>query len=222
VHETDFVGRCRRSCYKSNHGLSIRLLMRDLEIRHALDAMLRGEHAAEPNTLIRHELGLCAGNRRVDVAVINGELAGWEIKSDVDTLARLAGQADAYGRVLDRATLVTTEKYVTRAATLLPGWWGLAVVAPGSPRPTLIAVRAGELNRSIDPFSVAQLLWRSEALDELRESHLSRGLANKARHYVWERLVESLSLEDLQSVVRTRLRARVDWPDAWSRSQDDD
>jgi hypothetical protein len=194
--------------------------MRDPEIRHALDAILRAEHATEPNTLIRHELGLCAGNRRVDVAVINGELAGWEIKSDVDTLARLAGQADAYARVLDRATLVTTEKYVTRAATLLPGWWGLMVAAPGSPRPTLIVVRAGDINTSVDPFSVAQLLWRSEALDELRERRLSRGLANKARHYVWERLVESLSLDDLKSVVRTRLRARVDWPDAWSRLQD--
>ena len=77
------IGQCPHSCYKNNHGLSNRLLMRDLEIRHALDAMLRGEHATEPNTLIRHELGLCAGNRRVDVAVINGELAGWGIESDV-------------------------------------------------------------------------------------------------------------------------------------------
>jgi hypothetical protein len=196
--------------------------MRDLEIRHALDATLRVEHATDPNTLIRHELGVCAGNRRVDVAVINGELAGWEIKSDVDTLARLNGQADTYARVLDRATLVTTEKYLARAAVLLPEWWGLVVAMPATPGPMLSVVRTGGINRSIDPFSVAQLLWRSEAIDELRERHLSRGLAKKARYYVWERLVDSLSLDDLKSVVRTRLRARVEWPNAWSPSRDDD
>jgi hypothetical protein len=89
--------------------------VRDSDIRAALMTHVLATHFAEPGTLLRHELGICAGQRRVNVALINGEIAGWEIKSDEDTLTRLAGQVDAYGQVLDRATLVTTPRWVDRA-----------------------------------------------------------------------------------------------------------
>ena len=45
--------------------------MRDSDIRLALDKLLRKRHANEPDTIIRHEVGLCAGKRRIDIAIIN-------------------------------------------------------------------------------------------------------------------------------------------------------
>ena len=36
------------------------------------------------------------------MAVIGQEISGYEIKSDADSLTRLAGQAQDYGLVLDR------------------------------------------------------------------------------------------------------------------------
>src|SRR5262249_9341390 len=62
--------------------------MRDGEIRAALHARLIVEHQGEPDTRFLDELSLC-GLVRVDVAVINGTLAGYELKSDLDTLRRL-------------------------------------------------------------------------------------------------------------------------------------
>ena len=97
---------------------------RDCDIRLALEARLVQQHGDEPDTIIRHEVGICAGKRRIDMAVVNGELTGYEIKSDMDTLARLVGQANAYGSVLDRVVLVTTERHVDSALPLLPDWWG--------------------------------------------------------------------------------------------------
>ena len=61
---------------------------RDCDIRLALENRLVQQHSNEPDTLIRHEVGICAGKRRLDMAVVNGEFTGYEIKSDADTLAR--------------------------------------------------------------------------------------------------------------------------------------
>ena len=160
---------------------------RDCDIRLALEARLVQQHGDEPDTLIRHEVGICAGKRRIDVAVVNSELVGYEIKSDVDTLTRLAGQADAYGSVLDRAVLVTTDRYIDSALPMIPNWWGIIVANTEQGNVFLETYREPALNDKYDAFSLAQLLWREEALGELRLRGMGRGLSNKARHYVWTR-----------------------------------
>ena len=80
--------------------------MRDRDVRQALTENLRALHDGAPDTHIRHELGLEHGQVFVDVVVINGELHGYELKSDSDTLDRLPRQVQAYSAVLDKATLV--------------------------------------------------------------------------------------------------------------------
>jgi hypothetical protein len=205
--------------------------VREHQIRMSLLSLLRDRHGADPATLIRQELGLCAGSRRVDVAVINGELAGFEIKSDQDTLDRLAGQAAIYGQVLDRVTLITTDRYLERAAALVPDWWGLmrachvgvcavpverdgvAEQEAGTARAVVFTqVRPATGNTGQDPFAVAQLLWRDEALMILRARGLHHGLQRKRRWIIWRYLAEAVPLADLQHLVRDQLRARRAWP----------
>src|SRR5262249_26817602 len=82
------------------------IVLFDSGIRPGLRSWLRLKHADESDTVLIEELGLCRGRVRVDVAVVNGLLHGYEIKSDRDSLRRLAGQVEVYGKVLDRATLV--------------------------------------------------------------------------------------------------------------------
>jgi hypothetical protein len=148
----------------------------------------------------------------VDVAVVNGELSGYEIKSDEDTLARLEGQVDAYGRVLDRAYLVTTSRHFDRALDHVPGWWGVLVARQDGPDVTLTEIRPGIMNSDHDPYSIAQLLWRDEALDELRLNGKGSGLSRAARHYVWSALAESVTIDQLRVIVRRRLKERQAWP----------
>jgi hypothetical protein len=157
-------------------------------------------------------MGLCAGGRRVDVAVINGELSGFEIKSDHDTLARLSGQAADYGRVLDRVTLLTTNRYLAPAVEMLPTWWQIIRAEPSKPHPCLTLIRQGTRNDSQDAMAIAQLLWREEALMELRRRGLGRGMGNKRRWLIWERLAMEIPMDELKTVVRDQLRARQDWP----------
>lgn len=192
--------------------------LRDGDIRAALDSHLRALHAAD-DSLIRHEVGVCAGNRRVDIAVVNGEFAGYEIKSDEDSLIRLAQQADAYGRVLDRAVLVTTARHLDKAVALLPVWWGVMVAQVKHRQVVLKSKRVPKVNKHHDAYAVAQLLWREEALEELRIRGRARGLSGKARHYVWVELASVVPLPELRELARRRLRERRLWPGGQARGR---
>jgi hypothetical protein len=185
--------------------------MRDSDIRAALVASLRASHAGT-DTLIRNEDGICAGRRRIDVAVVNGELAGYEIKSDVDTLSRLQGQADAYGQVLDRASVVVTQRHVDHALAVVPRWWGVWLAESRDDGVQLSELQPGGANESWDAYALCQLLWRDEALSELTARGLARGLSRKARHYIWLTLSESLVIDELRELVRQRLKERRGWP----------
>src|SRR5690348_12382197 len=124
--------------------------MRDGDVRKALHVQLQSEHIAElGQTLFVDELGLC-GQVRVDVAVVNGALSGYELKSENDTLRRLPTQVEVYSRVLDFATLVVAKKHAGHARAGLPSWWGLIEAesaADGSV--TLKRRRRGRMNTSV-------------------------------------------------------------------------
>jgi hypothetical protein len=94
----------------------------------ALHRELRAEyHDDDEATLILDELGLCQGAVRADVAVVNGSLAGFEIKSDRETLARLPNQVEVYGRVFDYVTLIVGPKHAAAIRKAVPAFWGIVV-----------------------------------------------------------------------------------------------
>src|SRR5438874_50079 len=95
----------------------------DQEIRHGLLRRLRVRHRNAAGVALVEELGLCRGQVRVDLVVVNGSLHGYEIKSDRDSLRRLAGQVAVYGRVLDRASLVVGTRHGYTAISSVPDWW---------------------------------------------------------------------------------------------------
>lgn len=80
--------------------------MRDPEIRSELHRRLQLRHGNDPTVRIVDEMSVLTGACRIDVALINGRLEGFEIKSDSDSLSRLPRQAFAYGQVFDRLTMV--------------------------------------------------------------------------------------------------------------------
>lgn len=187
--------------------------MRDVDVRDALHRRLAHEHPEDDSTYVFDELGLCQ-QVRVDVAVINGRMSGYELKSERDTLRRLPAQVDVYSRVLDFATLVVAEKHHDHALPLLPDWWGVLLASPdGNGSVALTEVRAASENPHQDAFALAQLMWRDEALAILAARGVDRGVRTKARHYVWRRISESIPLEELREIVRTTLKERQGWRD---------
>lgn len=191
-----------------------RVPMRDIDVRMALHAKLAVDHAAElDDTLILDELGLC-GEVRVDIAVVNGALSGFELKSAKDNLRRLPRQVHVYSQVLDYAILVVADNHLQAAREIVKPWWGLTVAQSRGADVVLTEEREPRMNRSVDPLALAQLLWREEALEELTIRGADRGVRSKPRWAVWNRLTEVLEVDELRTVVRNRLKARPSWRDS--------
>jgi len=186
--------------------------MRDQDVRQVVRQRLEAAHASEADTLVLDELGLEHGDVRVDIAVINGEIHGFELKSARDTLERLPRQVVAYTAALDKATLVVAESHLEKAAALVPEWWGLSVARPLEG--TTVAVeprREAVRNPDQQMLSVARLLWRDEALAILEEVGAARGVRTKPRAILYEKLTASLQPDQLRARVRQALKTRAGW-----------
>ncbi|NRS49768.1 sce7726 family protein [Brevibacillus sp. HB2.2] len=185
---------------------------RDIDIRTSLHFVLKKEHKEEPDTLILDELGLCQGDARIDVAVVNGAINGYEIKSESDTLERLPRQCEVYNKVFDTVTILTASRFIEGIIDIIPEWWGVTRVEMEEDGVVYFyPFREPQRNTQIDPFAVAQLLWRDEALGILKERGLQKGLMSKPRNILWDALAKQLPLKELQDEVRRCLKARPRW-----------
>ena len=182
----------------------------DLTIRSALRSKLLADHAEEGDTALMEELGLCRGRVRVDLALVNGSLHGYEIKSDRDTLTRLETQSEIYMKVFDRLTIVVGSKHLSSIGTRLPEWWGiLQAIQGGDGRLVRFRnVRRTKLNLQRDPRSLAELLWRDDAIRLLEEADV-RGVRSKPRRVVWDRLCDHFDVEEIATAVRVQLKVRA-------------
>lgn len=196
--------------------------MRDRDVREALRRKVLAEHTRDPDTLVIDELGVAHGSARVDIAVVNGRLHGYEIKSDLDTLQRLPNQAIAYSAVFDRVTIVAGAKHASHLADAVPPWWGIKIATQGPRGAVHFAdVRAPRSNPGIDPVDLAHLLWRDEAVAIL-EARSIKGVRSKNRAGLYRLLADHLQLDDLRDAVRAALKSRVGWrSDAQSVTCDD-
>lgn len=188
------------------------LSLNDAQIRRSFHAKkLRKQHAA-PNTLVLDELGLQHGRCRADIAVINGHFIGYEIKSDEDSLGRLDLQVAAYNAVFDSVTVVVGTRHLIGVKTIIPEWWGIITATSGQRGAIHFeTIRRAKLNLSTEDFSVAQLLWRKEAEEELIKIGVTGRILTKNRSTLYHELINALGASELRKVVRQRLMNRIDW-----------
>lgn len=186
--------------------------MRDVDIRRALNYKLTQKHKSEKDTLIINELAICQGDSRIDLAVINGSFHGYEIKSESDTLERLPKQMEYYNKVFDTITILTASKFLDEIFDIIPKWWGVIQAEMDSDGQVYFyKIRKPKQNLSVDPQSIAQFLWREEAIEILKEKGLHKGFLSKPRTVLWKALAEKLPLNELSDAVRKKMVSRTNW-----------
>jgi hypothetical protein len=186
--------------------------VRDADIRRALLGTLHASHGHDGDTCIVEEMGLRQGLARVDVAVVNGVMHGYEIKSLADTLRRLPAQVDLYGQVLDFVTIVLAEQHRDEAHGLIPRWWGVWIAKPAAHAIDFVERRRPRKNPSLNTRSLVELLWHQEALAMLQARGASSGLSRRPRAEAWTRLCEVYSVNELRDAVRARIKDRRSSP----------
>ena len=180
-------------------------------IRDALRAALASSPSSG-ESLVLEELGVRCGQVRVDLAVVDDLLHGYEIKSDRDNLRRLVRQVDFYGSVFDRATLVVGNRHLTEASASLPSWWGITTFTTDGDRIVFHPIRNSRPNPNRVPRALVEFLWRDEVLDLLKKRDLDTGVRSKPRPELWDRVCSYFDIEDIARAVRARLMARRDAP----------
>jgi hypothetical protein len=188
-------------------------VLRDSELREAVHKRLLCHAWRSDDTLVVDELGVLHGAARVDIAVINGHIRGLELKAEADTLGRLPRQVDAYGQVVDRASLITTDRHLDGAIKLLPPWWGIVAAHTTASGVQFRRLRPERANPDVDIKALLALLWRSEALDLLLKLEGSDRAVRMTRKELYAELSTLLSKRELSAHVRSTLKSRQRWRD---------
>lgn len=191
--------------------------MNDTRLRQATKHALYIQHHGDAETVLFDEFAVAHGSSRIDLAIVNGELHGIELKSNEDNLIRLPEQVRSFSRVFDRITLVVGERHVRTAVDLIPDCWGARVAYEESGNIFFYDLKLAEQNRSQDLRALASLLWRAEALNLLKNLGIDAGLRTKPRSDLYTRLAEKTSARVLAEHVRSCLRTRRDWRSDESR-----
>ncbi|HEY3638091.1 MAG TPA: sce7726 family protein [Rhizomicrobium sp.] len=184
----------------------------DTQIREALHKKKFARAAQSQKTLVVDELGLMHARARVDVAVINGCVHGYEIKSEADTLKRFDRQLAIYSTCLEKLTVVCAEKHLTELYSLTPKWCGILLVTKG-PRSGLdfITVRRPNRNPGLDKIKLAHLLWRPEVIELLTQLGAPSVLLKKSRVDMYDFVADRLSAAQITDYVRSCFISRETW-----------
>ena len=168
-------------------------------------------YTSDPTTTIIHEMDVLSGTSRVDIAVVNGQLHGYEIKSECDTLERLPAQIEAYNLIFDTLTIVAGENHVPKILDIAPNWWGVYSVIKDEKKASLKRMRQPKKNKEVNPFYISQLLWKAELVELLNNHGITKGLKSKTRFALGQKVVEKIPDQVIKNFVRLKLKSREDW-----------
>ena len=187
--------------------------MLDKDVRQAVKKTVLREHLSDPSTLVVEELGLDYGRSRADIVVINGEIHGYELKSDSDNLLRLPRQIHSYSSIMDKVTLVVGEKHAHEAILLIPEWWGVKIATMGSRGAvSLITERRCKKNKQVEPLELLKLIWKDEALNLLSTKvDIDWRVKNLKKEAIYNLVVDSFTLDEIRNNTRAILKSRSDW-----------
>lgn len=184
----------------------------DADIRKALHHKKLNHWKASPDALVVDELGLAHSRSRIDVAVINGCVHGYEIKSAQDTLDRLPLQIATYRETLERLTVVSASKHVKGVVRLCPKWCGVVEAIEGARGAIHFeTVRRGAVNPSLDPVMLAHLLWHAEAVALLSRYDVPKKDLRRPRKHLYGMIAELLSTKEITASIREFMQQRQVW-----------
>jgi hypothetical protein len=184
-------------------------MLSDRDIREALMIELRA--FAPKKSIIINEFGVW--NNRIDVALVENCLIGYEIKSDKDTLVRIPEQEALYSKIFDYVSIVCTNKHKIGIWMIIPSWYGIIEAYPDVKKEVgLRTFRVGTKNLHLDKKYCAGLLWRNESLQLLDKYLPGHKLLYKTKKMMHEKLANILTLDELHKEIIDTFKKR-EWAD---------
>lgn len=184
--------------------------MRDFDIRIHLRNYLLNKYYLDSHSKVVEELNLPAAKARIDMAVINGHLHGYEIKSSKDTLQRLPSQLEAYEKIFDYLSVITEKKHSKKLIDLVPSWVNVYVCSEVNDQFVIELAQKGSINKNKSGFHLAKILWREELIQILNEKQIP--FIQRDRNWILAEIVSSnIKVKELSEIVRIKLKGRKNW-----------
>lgn len=183
------------------------------EIRTALRNWVHDKFELKHNDILINELGFWNKDPestvdcsfRADLALANGRLVGFEIKSQKDSLKRWASQMTAYSNVFDEIWLCSHGKHLHRALEITDKHIGvLAVDDSGS----ITVVRYATENTKLNFYDLSGLLWKDELLSFSSLNNIIEIKSRMTKNEIRDVLSERSSLTELKPYVLQKLKER--------------
>lgn len=167
--------------------------------------VLMGTHSLRTASMLNE---FRAGNCKADLVILNGTATVYEIKSERDSLARLANQVENYKRVFAKVNVIASEDHVEGVLAMVPDDVGVMCLTK---RYQITTVReAIECPARICPVTVFESLRTAESMAILRAMGVTvPRVSNTQRHTVMRNLFAMLDPVALHvEMVRTLKRTR--------------
>lgn len=168
-------------------------MVREKEIKAALIDWVYAKGLVDDAVIIS-ELVVANWSRRADLAIANGKLYAYEIKSSADTLKRLPGQVDVFSSYFDKVTVVAAAKFIPKILESYPAEVGVLEVIEKDGLVRLRQARAGRLSENRDASALAAFLTKAD---------ISKLLRSEGFQVTSEMSRSALSLELSRLPVRT-------------------
>ncbi len=181
-------------------------LLDETAIKCALIDWLFEQGQMEDAVLI-NEMVVGGFSRRADIAVANGKLMVFEIKSDLDTLRRLPGQLEVYQQRFDKVTVVTTSRFVKEVIdSSCEAVEILEASVNASGQATLKTIRRGKTREIRAKAMLASFLTKVDLVSMLKAVGIAAS-TNQARDDLLAAM-EKLPIKDVRASVLAAIKAR--------------
>jgi len=184
----------------------------DNEIRKAFHAKRLAAHHQHPDTIVIDELGVAHGKNRIDIAVVNGCIHGYEIKSSKDNLSRFSSQLESYTQCFERLSVITAENHIDDVFEQTPDWCGIILAEKGSRGGiSFSTIRRDKRNPEVDLFAMAHFLWKNEAIRILKSLGADKNMLRGTRANLYENLSNMITAPELSLKIKRFFMSREEW-----------
>ncbi|MEJ7580605.1 sce7726 family protein [Acinetobacter baumannii] len=183
------------------------------DIRTALRNWVYKKFELKQNDILINELGFWNKDPestvdcsfRADLALANGRLVGFEIKSQKDSLKRWTSQMMAYNNVFDEIWLCSHGKHLHRALHITDKHIGvLAVDDSGS----ITVVRYAAENTKLNFYDLSGLLWKEELLAFAALNNIIEVKSRMTKNEIRDILSKCSSVNKLKPYLLQKLKER--------------
>ena len=175
----------------------------DPEMREALFAYLDDKH---PKIRIFDEKEI--GKSRADfIAVTDSTITGYEIKSDLDSYARLKRQVRDYNKYCDFCYAVAGKSHQKGIVKHIPAFWGILVISKEDGQIEVYEMRPPDMNPKDTIDNKLSMLWKKEIQNIAAKNGLPK-YSDKNKKYLQRMLREMIPHKQLMQSLTDELFER--------------